>query len=70
VVGGVVFGVLGLMLLLLGRWGRRDAERLASMPGTPHPTRRHRTAVLRRGATTCTALGVLFMTLAVAVAFR
>lgn len=69
-IGSAIFGVLGLVLCVLGRWGRREADHLASVPGMPHPTRRHRAAVLRRGATTCAGLGILFVALAVAVAFR
>lgn len=64
----VVLGGLGLALLVIGRWGRRGAERLAFLPGLPERHLRRRTAVLRRGATACLLVGAAFVIMALGAA--
>lgn len=63
----VVLTLLGLGLVAVGRWGRSHEGRLAS--GWMDPTdQARRERVYRRGALTCSALGVFFVLLAVALA--
>lgn len=64
----VVLGGLGLLLLALGGWGRRGAERLGFVPGLPDQQQRRRVEVIRRGATTCVLVGVTFMIMAIVAA--
>lgn len=47
-----LFLMLAAMLALIGQWGRRNAETLASR-GMPERERQHRTAVMRRGGLAC-----------------
>lgn len=56
---------LGAVLVLSGVWGRRNAESLGAVPGMPDDHVHRRTAVMRRGATTCVAVGVVFVVLGV-----
>lgn len=65
----VVFGVLAVALLGMGALGRHNAESLGAVPGMPDEHERHRITVIRRGATVCLAIGVLFAVLAVAAPF-
>lgn len=61
----LVFVGLGAVLVLGGIWGRRNATSLGVVPGMPADHVDRRTAVLRRGATTCAAVGVVFVVLGV-----
>lgn len=52
------------VLVLLGRWGRRNASSL--VPGSlSAPDRRHREAVLRRGGLACHGAALLLAVAAV-----
>ncbi|MBO0873543.1 MAG: hypothetical protein J2P19_09120 [Pseudonocardia sp.] len=64
----VVLGGLGLTLLALGWWGRRAADRIGFLPGLPDQQQRRRIAVIRRGGTTCVAVGVTFVIMAIGAA--
>lgn len=64
----VVLGGLSLVLLALGWWGRRGADRLGLVPGVPEQHRRRRVAVIRRGGTTCVLVAVTFMIMAIVAA--
>ena len=50
--GFLVFGALAWAVLLMGRWGKANAESLV-VPTMPEADRAHRVAVLRRGAGAC-----------------
>lgn len=64
IAGIVIETVLGLALLAVGRWGRANEGRLAT--GWTDPGDRvSRERMLKRGAVTCTVLGVLFLAVAV-----
>ena len=57
----MLFGVLGVGLLVLGWWGARNAQRLSVMPGWDQQSVDRRTRVLRRGALTCIGVGLLLL---------
>lgn len=62
----VLSAALGVVLLLLGRWGFRMGDSL--VPGWRTPAdREHAAAVHRRGARACVGAGVLMLVIAVAV---
>lgn len=61
-----LFLVFSALLVLMGVVGRRSASALGAVPGMAEEYQRHRIAVIRRGATGCLVLGVLFAVLAVA----
>lgn len=65
-INSVVLAGLGLVLVVLGRWGRRGAEELGVPPGLPDDRARRRAAVIRRGATASAVVGVMFVLLAIA----
>ncbi len=52
------------ILVLLGRWGYRNAENLAP-PLLAEESREHRTRVVRRGAIACYAAAVVFVAIAI-----
>ncbi|MEJ8278819.1 hypothetical protein [Pseudonocardia spirodelae] len=56
---------LGVLLALMGWAGRRHAAGLGAVPGMPAEMQQHRVAVLRRGATACLVVGVVFLALGV-----
>lgn len=64
-----VFAGLAVVLVVLGALGRRNAASLGAVPGMPDEHQQHRVAVIRRGATVCLAVGLLFVVLAVAAPF-
>lgn len=61
----VVFGFLGVLLILLGWWGTRRNERLGVVPGWDERSIERRSATLRRGAYACIGAGVMFIVLAI-----
>jgi hypothetical protein len=61
----VVLVGLGIVLLLVGRWGRANATSIGHVPGMPADMLEHRITVLRRGATTCAGVGVVFVLLGI-----
>jgi hypothetical protein len=62
--GTVVFGLLGIGLMLVGRWGSRSNARLGVIAGYDERSIQRRQAVLRRGAYTCYAAGAVFLVIA------
>lgn len=52
--------VVGIVLVVLGRWGSRNALALVP-PSLAESERRRRERVLARGAITCQVLGVVFV---------
>ncbi|WP_308259052.1 hypothetical protein [Pseudonocardia sp. H11422] len=55
-----VWAGLGIVLALIGRWGRRNAADLT--PSTlPADERHRREGVLRRGGAACQVVGLLFV---------
>jgi hypothetical protein len=67
----VVFGVLGLGLVAMGRWGSRGSVKLSVVPGYDQKSIQLRRAALRRGAYACYVAGGMFIVLAmVALFFR
>lgn len=65
IAGILIETVLGLVLLAIGRWGRANEGRLASGWMDPDD-RAGRERMYRRGALTCTVLGVIFLLVALA----
>lgn len=61
----VPFLVLGMILLLIGMWGRRHADDLSVVPGMEPDRIDHREKVMRRGASACGLVGVAFLVVAV-----
>jgi hypothetical protein len=55
----ITCGVIAVVLGVLGLWGRANADALATQ-ALPSEEREHRENVLRRGATTCLVVAVLF----------
>lgn len=53
--------VIGVVLLMLGAWGRRNAADLAVVPGMEPDRIGHREKVLRRGSVACSVVGVAFL---------
>jgi ABC-type Fe3+ transport system permease subunit len=60
--------VLAALLVLIGRWGRRNAESLAPR-GMPERERAQRAGVLRRGGIACHVVACLLATAGVLSAF-
>lgn len=56
-----LFVGLGMALVPMGFWGCRHADELGAVPGMPAEHVERRTAVIRRGATSCLAVGVVLV---------
>lgn len=57
----LTFVGLGALLTLAGWAGRRSASGLGAVPGMPAEHEAHRIRVIRRGATACLVVGVVFV---------
>lgn len=57
----MLFGVLGVGLIVLGWWGARNSERLGVVPSWDQKSADRRKRVLRRGAMTCIGVGALLL---------
>ncbi|MHA6793055.1 hypothetical protein ACVGVM_05945 [Pseudonocardia bannensis] len=55
-----VWSGLGVVLVLIGHWGRRNAAGLTP-PTLPADERHRREGVLRRGGAACQMVGLLFV---------
>jgi hypothetical protein len=64
-----IFVVLGAALVLMGLWGRCNAGSLGHVRGMPDDVLEHRVTVLRRGASACVAVGIVFVGLGIAAPF-
>lgn len=56
----IPFGIAALILILLGRWGMRNARRAVS-PSLPAGERERRARVLRRGSVCCWVVACLLL---------
>ena len=65
----LVLAALAAALLVMGALGRRNAASLGVVPGMPAEHQQHRITVIRRGATACLVIGVVFVVLAVTAPF-
>lgn len=63
----IIFGVLGIGLILLGRWGAKSNAALSKVPGYDERSIERRASVLRRGTYSCYFIGAMFMLIAVVV---
>lgn len=54
------FGTIALILVLLGRWGMRNARR-AVPTSLPADEREHRVRVIRRGSVCCWAVACVLL---------
>ena len=63
--GAVLFGIVGLGLIVLGWWGSRRIDALSVMPAWDENAVERRKRTMRRGSFTCLGLGVLFVVAAV-----
>lgn len=59
-----VAGLIGVVLLMIGRWGRRNAMTLVPLTLSVE-AREKKARVMRRGAVSCQILGVLIVAVAV-----
>jgi hypothetical protein len=57
--------LLAAVLLLLGAWGRRHVRELAFVPGMTDERVTKRERVMRRGCVACSAVGTVFLGVAV-----
>jgi hypothetical protein len=57
----VLFGVVGLGLIVLGWWGSRRGETLGEVPTWDEQAVERRRRTMRRGSFTCLGLGVVFV---------
>ncbi len=64
IVNGAVLLGLGGALVLVGRWGRRNAEMLAAAQAGVGRDRTRKLAVIRRGAMACDFVAAAFVVLA------
>lgn len=62
----IVFGLMGLGLLAMGRWGSRSSGTLSRVPGYDTVSIERRRATLHRGAFACYLAGAVFVLLAIA----
>jgi hypothetical protein len=63
----IIFGLLGIGLFLVGRWGSKSNAELSKVPGYDQRSVQRRAEVLRRGTYTCYFLGAVFVLIAVVV---
>lgn len=65
----LTFVLPAAVLVVMGALGRRNAASLGAVPGMPAEHQDDRIALIRRGATVCIVVGVLFALVAVATPF-
>lgn len=63
--GVVLFGIVGLGLMLVGWWGVRRGVEVSVIPSWDAKNIERRARTMRRGSMACLGLGALFVVLAV-----